>query len=58
MSCIVFAVFEHALCRSCRQYVLLSSTMLCVGLVSRIVSVAVFNHARAGLVNIICHLLL
>ena len=70
MSCIVVAVFDHALCGSRRQYVmycccclrpcfvrvlltvchvllLLSSTMLCAGLVDSMscIVVAVFDHA-------------
>ena len=73
MSCIIGAVFDHASCRSCRQYVmyyccclrpcfvrvlstvchvllLLSSTMLRVGLVDSMscIIVAVFDYASCG----------
>ena len=55
MSCIVVAVFDHALCGSRRQYIchvllLLSSIMLCAGLVDSMscIVVAVFDHASCG----------
>ena len=54
MSCIVYAVFDHASCRSCRQFVSLSSTMLQAGLLL-LLSPAMLC---VSLVDIICHLLL